>query len=63
VAIFGVSVWQSSGRVIGTLQPGAPELRAESRFNRDAVAIAAGYDTGLDWLTVVFEALQSHVKT
>ncbi len=55
-AIFGVAVWQSRGRVIGTLQPGAPELRPESRFNRDAVAIANGYDMGLDWLTVVFEA-------
>ena len=55
-AIFAVSVWQSSDRVIGTLQPGAPELRPEARFNRDAVAIAENYDTGLDWLTVVFEA-------
>jgi len=55
-AIFGVSVWQSRGRVIGTLQPGAPELRPEARFNRDAVAISEGYDMGLDWLTVVFEA-------
>lgn len=54
--VFGVSVWQSSDRVIGTLQPGAPELRPEARFNRDAVAIAEAYDTGLDWLTVVFEA-------
>ncbi len=26
-AIFGIAVWQSSDRVIGTLQPGAPELR------------------------------------
>ncbi|HJV93239.1 MAG TPA: efflux RND transporter permease subunit, partial [Azonexus sp.] len=56
LAIFAVSVWQSSDRVIGTLQPGAPELRPEARFNRDAVAIADNYDTGLDWLTVVFEA-------
>ncbi|WP_295007508.1 MMPL family transporter [uncultured Dechloromonas sp.] len=55
-AVFAVSVWQSSDRVIGTLQPGAPELRAEARFNRDAVAISEAYDTGLDWLTVVFEA-------
>jgi hypothetical protein len=55
-AIFGVSVWQSRGRVIGTLQPGAPELRPEARFNRDAIAISEGYDMGLDWLTVVFEA-------
>lgn len=55
-AIFGVSVWQSRGRVIGTLQPGAPELRPDARFNRDAVSIAESYDMGLDWLTVVFEA-------
>ena len=55
-AVFALSVWQSRDRVVGTLQPGAPELRAESRFNRDAVAIAANYDTGLDWLTVLFEA-------
>jgi predicted RND superfamily exporter protein len=55
-AVFALSVWQSRDRVVGTLQPGAPELRAESRFNRDAVAIAANYDMGLDWLTVLFEA-------
>ncbi len=55
-AVFAVSVWQSRDRVIGTLEPGAPELRPDSRFNLDAVAIAANYDTGLDWLTVLFEA-------
>lgn len=55
-AIFGVSVWQSHDRVVGSVLPGAPELRPESRFNRDAVAIAESYDMGLDWLTVVFEA-------
>jgi predicted RND superfamily exporter protein len=54
--IFGVSIWQSRDRVVGTLQPGAPELRVESRFNQDAVAISQNYDTGLDWLTVIFEA-------
>tara|TARA_B100001105_G_scaffold221590_1_gene189424 strand:- start:1075 stop:2958 length:1884 start_codon:yes stop_codon:yes gene_type:complete len=54
--VFGLAVWQSRDRVVGTLQPGAPELREDARFNRDAVAIAGSYDTGLDWLTVVFEA-------
>lgn len=54
-AVFAFSVWQSRDRVVGTLQPGAPELRADSRFNRDALAIATNYDTGLDWLTVMFE--------
>lgn len=59
LVIFGVAVWQSRDRIVGTLQPGAPELRADSRFNRDAVSIAKNYDIGLDWLTVVFEAPHS----
>lgn len=54
--VLGVAAWQSRDRVIGTLQPGAPELRPEARFNRDAVAVAENYDVGLDWLTVVLEA-------
>lgn len=55
-ALLAVSIWQSRDRVVGTLQPGAPELREDARFNRDAVAISTNFDTGLDWLTVVFEA-------
>jgi uncharacterized protein len=54
--VFGLSVWESRDRIVGTIQPGAPELRADSRFNRDAVDIAGGYDMGLDWLSIVFEA-------
>lgn len=55
-AIFAVSVLEGRGRVVGTTQPGAPELRPEARFNRDAVSISSNFDTGLDWLTVVFES-------
>lgn len=54
--VLAMAVWQSRDRVVGTLEPGAPELRAEARFNRDAVSIAGSYDAGLDWLSVVFEA-------
>lgn len=54
--VFAAAAWQSRDRVVGTLQPGAPELRADARFNRDAVAISSHYDTGLDWLTVIFES-------
>lgn len=54
--VFVVAVIEGRGRVVGTTQPGAPELRPEARFNRDAVSIASNFDTGLDWLTVVFEA-------
>ncbi len=46
----------SHDRIVGTLEAGAPELRAEARFNLDAVSIASSYNTGLDWLSVVFEA-------
>lgn len=56
ILLFGVAAWESRDRVIGTLQPGAPELRPEARFNRDAAQIAANYDMGLDWLSIVFEA-------
>ncbi|WP_075583322.1 efflux RND transporter permease subunit [Caballeronia sordidicola] len=54
--VFATAVWESRDRVVGTLQPGAPELRPEARFNRDAVSIASSFDVGLDWLTVVVEA-------
>ncbi|WGS44904.1 efflux RND transporter permease subunit [Burkholderia sp. JSH-S8] len=56
VCVFVAAVHGSQGRVIGTLQAGAPELRADSRFNRDAVSIAGDYDVGLDWLSIVVEA-------
>ncbi|MBP0592678.1 MMPL family transporter [Paraburkholderia sp. LEh10] len=56
IAVFVLAAWQSRDRVIGTLQPGAPELRADARFNRDATSIAANYDIGLDWLTLAIES-------
>jgi predicted RND superfamily exporter protein len=53
--LFAVAVWQSHGRHIGALQPGAPELRADSRYNRDVEDIVKRFDLGMDVLTVVFE--------
>ncbi len=53
---LAASVWHSRDRVVGSLQPGAPELRASARYNLDALSIAEHFDAGLDWLTVVFEA-------
>jgi len=58
-AVLALAAWQSRDRVVGTLQAGSPELRADSRYNRDAVDIANNYDVGLDWLSVVLEALPS----
>ncbi len=42
--------------MVGSLQPGAPELRADARYNLDSRAIAEKFDVGLDWLTTVVEA-------
>jgi len=53
--LFAVAWHQSQGRHIGHLQPGAPELRADSRYNRDATEIVARFDLGLDVLSVVVE--------
>ncbi len=56
VALFAVAYLQSQGRHVGHLDSGAPELHADSRYNRDAAAIVSRFDLGLDVLTVVFEA-------
>ncbi|MDD5324594.1 MAG: MMPL family transporter [Polaromonas sp.] len=53
--LFAVAMHQSQGRHIGYLKPGAPELRADSRYNRDAASIVNSFDLGLDVLTVVFD--------
>jgi hypothetical protein len=39
--VLAGSAWYSHDRLVGTLQPGAPELRADARYNRDARWIAA----------------------
>ena len=54
-ALFALALWQSHGRHIGYLQPGAPELRAEARYNQDATRIVEKFDLGLDVLSVVVE--------
>jgi predicted RND superfamily exporter protein len=54
--VFVAAVWESRDRAVGTLEPGAPELRADARFNRDAVSIVNNFDIGLDWLSIVIAA-------
>ena len=55
IVLLGVAVWQSHGRHLGALQPGAPELRPDSRYNTDIENIVKRFDLGMDVLTVVFE--------
>jgi predicted RND superfamily exporter protein len=53
--IFVLAVWQSMGRHVGDLHPGAPELAPNSRYNRDAQIIVDKFGLGLDLLTVIVE--------
>ncbi len=46
----------SRGMVIGDSGSGAPELRANSRYNIDSRAVAGSYDIGVDMLSVIVEA-------
>lgn len=48
--------WIASGRAIGDLKLGAPELSAGSRYNQDLLAIAGGFNVDLDAFVVVTEA-------
>lgn len=51
LAVAGIAV---SGHLkIGDLDPGAPELRADSRYNRDVAFMNAGYGASSDVLAVM----------
>ncbi|KJK19751.1 transporter [Burkholderiaceae bacterium 16] len=62
LVVFGVSLAllafgavQSRGLRVGDIGNGAPELRADSRYNRDNAQIVGQYNIGVDVLTVVVE--------
>ncbi|MCC7116451.1 MAG: MMPL family transporter [Burkholderiales bacterium] len=56
--LFSVAWWQSQGRHVGYLKPGAPELHESARYNQDAIGIVEKFGVGLDVFTVVNELPQ-----
>ena len=46
-------LWVAQGLKIGDLDPGAPELRPESRYNRDNAFITANYQLSSDQFAVI----------
>ncbi len=54
LGIFGV--WKGRETPIGDTQSGVPELRADSRYNRDSNIITSKFSIGVDILTVIVEA-------
>jgi predicted RND superfamily exporter protein len=51
--LFGVGIWYGQYQQIGDLDPGAPELRADSRYNRDIAYLTANYSTSTDVFVVM----------
>ncbi|MEO8018223.1 MAG: MMPL family transporter [Pseudomonadota bacterium] len=53
LGVFGV--WKGREKPIGDTQAGVPELRADSRYNRDSNIITSKFSIGVDILTVIVE--------
>ncbi len=55
-AVLGVAGWATSRHLaIGDLDPGAPELRADSRYNRDVAYVNAHYGASSDVFAVMVQ--------
>lgn len=55
LALMVLAVWQSHGRHVGHVLPGAPELHSDSRYNRDVESVVRHFSLGLDLFTVAVE--------
>src|SRR3954470_10379691 len=53
LTVFGV--WKGRETPIGDTQAGVPELRADSRYNRDSNIITSKFSIGVDILNVIVE--------
>lgn len=54
--LLGGGLWFAKDLKIGDLGYGVPELRADSRYNQDVVAITRDFSVGVDVLQVIAEA-------
>jgi predicted RND superfamily exporter protein len=57
VVLAGFGAWKAKDLTVGDLGQGVPELRDDSRYNRDSAAITRNFAIGVDVLAVV---AQSH---
>ncbi len=53
VALLAAGLWKARDEVIGDLGQGVPELRADSRYNRDVDTITKSFAIGVDVLQVI----------
>jgi len=52
-ALLAAGLWKAREQVIGDLGQGVPELRADSRYNRDVDVITRSFAIGVDVLQVI----------
>lgn len=55
IVLLGLGTWQSRSLLTGDVGTGVPELRDDSRYNRDNDTIVANYSIGMDVLAVYLE--------
>ena len=53
--LFAYGWWKGNDAAIGDLHRGVPELRADSRYNRDTALVTSKFSIGVDILTVIAE--------
>lgn len=51
--LFALGIWYGQNQEIGDLDPGAPELRPDSRYNLDNAFLTANYSTSTDVFVVM----------
>ena len=56
VVLLAIGAWKAHDLKIGDLGKGVPELRADSRYNRDVEMISSNFAIGIDQLQVIAEA-------
>ncbi|MFN2334485.1 MAG: RND family transporter, partial [Wenzhouxiangellaceae bacterium] len=57
VALFAAALYKSQDMQIGDSEAGVPELRADSRYNRDARLISERFSLGTDLISVIAETV------
>ncbi|MFZ0487080.1 MAG: MMPL family transporter [Arenicellales bacterium] len=54
--LLALGLWRGTQVAIGDLHPGVPELRPDSRYNRDTLAITRKFSIGVDVMSVYAES-------
>lgn len=55
LVLLGLGAWKAADIQIGDMHGGVPELRQDSRYNRDSAVITEHFAIGIDTLSVIVE--------